>query len=162
VGPGSLAVEMGDADIVQLSRPLHERPEQDLGGGGGALDVDLITGLDPGDGFRGGHDTHGVSLCATRGGTSVRMTRRSGPDRPDATRPARRASSQPVPVANELPALNIDGRQTVWNDVAIRASMAEVRGAKARGAESPQVAADSATGVSANAGPVPRLSAGVP
>ena len=52
-GPGSLRVEVDDRDVAQLRRPRDERVEQDLRGRGRALDVDLVAGPDPGDGFLG-------------------------------------------------------------------------------------------------------------
>ena len=64
VRPGPLAVEVDDADVRQLGRPRHERVEQDRRRRGGALEVELLTGGDPGDGLGGRDDAHGPRVYA--------------------------------------------------------------------------------------------------
>ena len=61
-GPGPFEVEVDDADVAQLRGARDERVEEDGGRRRRHLDVDLVPGLDPGDGFFGRHDTHAPSL----------------------------------------------------------------------------------------------------
>ena len=59
VGPRSFGVEVDHADVHQLGGAGDECLEEDFRSRGRALDVDLVAGLDPGNGFLGAHDTHG-------------------------------------------------------------------------------------------------------
>ena len=61
-GPGPSVWRWATRDVPQLGGARDERGEEHLGGGGGALDVQLLAGADPGDGFLGRDDAHGASL----------------------------------------------------------------------------------------------------
>ena len=51
VRAGPLGVHVDDLHVLELGRPRDQGVEQDGRRGGGALDVDLVAGPDPGDGL---------------------------------------------------------------------------------------------------------------
>src|SRR6185369_11816707 len=83
MGTRTLAVKVDDADVVQVGGALHERVEQDLWGRGGAVDIDLITAADAGDGLGWTDDLHRSSVAdpARVGRWSEPPHRRSRPAR---------------------------------------------------------------------------------
>src|SRR5688572_31399420 len=54
----TLDVEMDHPDIAQLRGPGHQRVQEDGGGRGGTMDVDLIARSDPRDSLLGRDDPH--------------------------------------------------------------------------------------------------------
>ena len=62
MGARSLAMEMDDPDVAQLRGSRDERIEQDRRRGRCPVQVDLLAGLDVGNGFLGSDDTHGPSI----------------------------------------------------------------------------------------------------
>jgi hypothetical protein len=55
-------MEVDDANVVELRRPIDEGLEEDLRGCRGAVEIDLVAAADPGDGLGWADDLH-VDQC---------------------------------------------------------------------------------------------------
>ena len=63
-----LAMQMNDLDVLQFRGLAAQGVEERGRRGGGALDVDLLTGFDPRDRLIGADDTHPSNLCSPHRG----------------------------------------------------------------------------------------------
>ena len=72
-------MEVEDADVAQLGRPRHEGVEEHGRRGCGAMEIDLVAGLDTGDGLFGGVDSHASRIGQRGRRPGVRTSRHGGP-----------------------------------------------------------------------------------